>query len=83
MPAAAVRVVSRLREFYRYRDEAEELKPVDLNQIVNQTVELTQPKWKNAGVGRGRDDRIEDGAANRCRLIMGAWPPNYATRSPD
>jgi signal transduction histidine kinase len=39
-------VVSRLREFYRPRDETEEFHPVDLNQLVRGTVILTRPRWQ-------------------------------------
>lgn len=40
-------VVSRLREFYRVRDEAVTFGPVDLNQLIKETIQLTQPKWKD------------------------------------
>ena len=44
----ASHVVSRLREFYRRRDEEEEIMmSVNINQLVKQTIELTQPKWKD------------------------------------
>jgi signal transduction histidine kinase len=39
-------VVSRLREFYRPRDESEEFHSVDLNQLVRETVILTRPRWQ-------------------------------------
>jgi nitrogen fixation negative regulator NifL len=46
-------VVNRLREFYRQREEGEVFAPVDLNQLVEQAVALTQPKWKNQAEARG------------------------------
>ncbi|MBC8229705.1 response regulator [bacterium] len=43
----ASNVVSRLREFYRHREEDEIITSVNINQLVKQTIELTQPKWKD------------------------------------
>jgi PAS domain S-box-containing protein len=49
----AAGIVSRLREFYRPRDDAELRLPVSLNELVEQAVLLTQPKWKDEGLARG------------------------------
>ena len=46
-------VVNRLREFYRRREDDEVFTPVDLNQLVQQAISLTQPKWKNQAEARG------------------------------
>ena len=45
-------VVKRLREFYRNHPD-NPFRPVDLNRIVHQAIELTQPKWKDEALGRG------------------------------
>lgn len=50
---SAATVVSRLREFYRFRDEAEQQQPVDLHQVVEQAMLLTQPHWKDQALARG------------------------------
>jgi PAS domain S-box-containing protein len=42
----ASRVVDRLREFYRRREEQEAHIPVNINDIVGEAVTLTEPKWK-------------------------------------
>lgn len=42
----AMDIVGRLREFYRVKEKAENLVPLNLNKIVQQAVMLTQPKWK-------------------------------------
>ncbi|CAN5863882.1 hypothetical protein BH10CHL1_BH10CHL1_35930 [soil metagenome] len=55
----AATVISRLREFYRYRDGTEPQLPVDLHLIVEQTVLLTQPHWKDQALARGVPVRIE------------------------
>jgi signal transduction histidine kinase len=49
----AAAVVSRLREFYRPRDKQETLVPFDLNKLVEQSVNLTQPKWKDQALSNG------------------------------
>ncbi|HVM59962.1 MAG TPA: PAS domain S-box protein [Verrucomicrobiae bacterium] len=46
-------VVNRLREFYRQREEGEVFAPVDLNKLIQQSVSLTQPKWKNQAEAKG------------------------------
>jgi PAS domain S-box-containing protein len=50
---SAATVVSRLREFYRYRNEVEPQLPVDLHQVVEQAILLTQPHWKDQSLARG------------------------------
>jgi signal transduction histidine kinase/CheY-like chemotaxis protein len=40
-------VVDRLREFYRSREENEIFTPINLNQLIQQSIQLTQPKWKD------------------------------------
>jgi signal transduction histidine kinase/CheY-like chemotaxis protein len=42
----AGKVVNRLREFYRHREDHEFFVPVSINELVGQTIALTQPKWK-------------------------------------
>jgi len=40
-------IVARLREFYRTRDDQESLHDVNLNQLVEQVVEMTRPRWRD------------------------------------
>ncbi|HXI82646.1 MAG TPA: response regulator [Verrucomicrobiae bacterium] len=42
----AAQVVRRLHEFYRPRRDTELFKVVDLNAILEQTISLTEPKWR-------------------------------------
>lgn len=49
----AANVVSRLREFYRPRDKQDAFLPFDLNKLVEQSVNLTQPKWKDQALSNG------------------------------
>jgi signal transduction histidine kinase/ActR/RegA family two-component response regulator len=39
-------IVSRLRDFYRTREDDEPLQLVNFNKIVDQVVEMTAPRWK-------------------------------------
>jgi CheY-like chemotaxis protein len=59
----AARVVSRLREFYRHRDAAEMLSPIVINDLLEQVIAFTQPRWKDqaAAAGVQIDVRFEPG----------------------
>ncbi len=47
-------VVNRLREFYRAREASEAFPLVLLNPLVEQTVSLTQPRWKDQALASSR-----------------------------
>ena len=49
----AARIIGRLREFYRPREAGECNRAVSLNEIVAQTISMTQPKWKNQAQAKG------------------------------
>lgn len=55
----ATMVVSRLREFYRYRDVQEPQQPVDLPAIVEEAILLTQPHWKDQALANGLLVQVE------------------------
>jgi signal transduction histidine kinase/ActR/RegA family two-component response regulator len=40
-------IVKRLREFYRRRSDTEELACVDVNELIEQVIELTRPRWRD------------------------------------
>ncbi|MGD1018279.1 MAG: response regulator [Verrucomicrobiia bacterium] len=42
----AGKIVNRLREFYRYREQREAMEVVDLNHVIDEAISLTQPRWK-------------------------------------
>jgi signal transduction histidine kinase len=46
-------VASRLREFYRHRDETEAFAPISINNLVREVISLTQPRWKDQALGAG------------------------------
>ncbi len=42
----AAEVVKRLREFYRPRDEKDQMQAVDLNELIEECLAITQPMWQ-------------------------------------
>ena len=63
----AASIVGRLREFYRSHTDDEVLLPVNLKRLVEQTVTLTRPKWK--------DQAQANGVTVRIKLALDATPP--------
>ncbi|MFQ5839519.1 MAG: response regulator [Candidatus Methylomirabilales bacterium] len=51
--------VRRLREFYRPRERGEDFVPVNLNQLIEHAVMLTQPRWKDEALAIGITIRLE------------------------
>lgn len=49
----AAEIISNLRNFYRQRDETDILAPVNPVKLVEQAIELTQPRWKDEAQARG------------------------------
>jgi signal transduction histidine kinase/CheY-like chemotaxis protein len=50
--------VMRMREFYR-RSEAEKLVKVDVNRIVEETIDMTRPRWRDDAQRQGISIQIE------------------------
>ncbi len=55
----ASQVISRLREFYRPREVTDIFSRIDLNEILEQAVPLTLPKWKGQALADGRTIAVE------------------------
>lgn len=55
----AAQVVSRLRDFYRGREIEDVFSSVDLNEVIEESVSLTQPKWKTQALESGRTISLE------------------------
>ncbi len=51
----ASNVISRLRDFYRPREAIDLFSQVDLNEVIEQAVPLTQPKWRDQALAGGRE----------------------------
>lgn len=54
----AAHVVGRLRDFYRPREAADLFESIDLNEMIEQAVALTQPKWRDHALAEGRTIEI-------------------------
>jgi PAS domain S-box-containing protein len=52
-------VVSRLREFYRQRDETEIIESVDLVEALAEAISMTQPRWHDEALAQGRHITVE------------------------
>lgn len=61
------RIVSRMREFYRRRTETEQLIRVQINQLIEEVIELTRPRW--------RDLSQRDGIAIQIERVFLSNPP--------
>lgn len=53
-------IVARMGEFYRRREQNDQLRLVSVNQICTQVIELTSPCWRDISQGRGSVIRVED-----------------------
>jgi CheY-like chemotaxis protein len=49
----SAKIVARLREFYRYREDNDVFTPVSLNDLIKQVISLTQPRWKDQSQAKG------------------------------
>ncbi len=49
----ATAVVNRMREFYRYREVQDAVTVIDLNALVDQTIELSRPRWESQPQAKG------------------------------
>lgn len=45
--------VARMSEFYRRREHNDQLRAIPVNQLVQQVIELTSPRWRDIPQGRG------------------------------
>ena len=54
----AARVVRRLHEFCRPRRDTEFFNLIDLNEVLEQTISLTEPKWRREAQARGVSIRV-------------------------
>jgi signal transduction histidine kinase/ActR/RegA family two-component response regulator len=65
------RIVARMREFYRRRDNSEQLAWVDINQIVDEVIELTRPRWRDLSQRQGISINIERDLASDLPALLG------------
>ncbi len=61
-------IVAGMREFYRRRSDEEKLQPVNINEIIEEVVELTRPRWRDLPQRQGVSIQVE-------RKLTPAPPP--------
>ncbi|HYT60105.1 MAG TPA: response regulator [Haliangiales bacterium] len=64
-------IVTRMRDFYRKREEHQPLLPVNLNQLSQQVVELTRPRWRDISQQRGISMEVQHDADPHLPEIIG------------
>jgi signal transduction histidine kinase/ActR/RegA family two-component response regulator/uncharacterized membrane protein affecting hemolysin expression len=64
--------VARMREFYRPREPQLELARIDINRLVDETVELTRARWRDLPQQRGVVVNLQTETAADLPQIMGA-----------
>jgi len=52
-------IVARMREFYRRRSDTEQLTKVNVNQIMEEVVDLTRPRWRDVSQRQGISIQIQ------------------------
>lgn len=66
-------IVARLRQFYKKREEIEEeLEFIDLNQIVQEVIILTETKWKKIPIEKGINIDVEINLSPDIQKIKGS-----------
>lgn len=64
-------IVARLREFYRTREDKEALYEINLNHIVEQTVEMTRPRWRDIPQSNGLTIEVQTDLAPTVPVTAG------------
>lgn len=69
--ADVAQTVTRMREFYRQRDQSADLEPVDLNELIGQAMTLTRARWSDMPQERGIVIDVRTDLASKLPKIMG------------
>ncbi|MFO1476741.1 MAG: ATP-binding protein [Verrucomicrobiota bacterium] len=52
-------IVARMREFYRRRSDTEQLTKVSINQIMEEVIDLTRPRWRDVSQRQGISIQVQ------------------------
>jgi signal transduction histidine kinase len=63
-------IVARMREFYRRRSDTEQLMKVNLNQIIEEVIELTRPRWRDVSQRQGISIQIQKELEPKLPLLL-------------
>jgi signal transduction histidine kinase/ActR/RegA family two-component response regulator len=69
--ADVAQTVTRMREFYRQRDQEALLTPVNLNELVEQAITLTRARWSDMAQERGVMVEMRTQLASDIPLVLG------------
>jgi len=64
-------IVARMREFYRRREESEPLAKININEIVNEVIGLTRPRWRDVCQREGVSINIKPEFEENMPKILG------------
>jgi signal transduction histidine kinase/HAMP domain-containing protein len=64
-------IVARLREFYRRRDDRESLLELNINQLAEQVVDMTRPRWRDIPQSNGVTVEMETDFAPSVPELIG------------
>lgn len=64
-------IVSRLREFYRKREDKESLQVLDLNALAGQVVDMTRPRWRDIPQSNGVTIEVQTDLASEIPNFVG------------
>ncbi len=55
----AAETVRRMRKFYKPKEEGETFQSLDLNNVVEEAIAITKPRWSQEAQGKGADIQLE------------------------
>jgi signal transduction histidine kinase/CheY-like chemotaxis protein len=64
-------IVARLREFYRRRDDQESLVELNVNQLVDQVIDMTRPRWRDIPQSNGITVEMRTDFASHMPELLG------------
>jgi PAS domain S-box-containing protein len=65
------RTIERMREFYRPRIENEEFKKIDLNKVIQSSIDFTKHRWKDMAESQGKVIRVKTQLQSNLPFVMG------------
>jgi signal transduction histidine kinase/ActR/RegA family two-component response regulator len=63
-------IVARMREFYRRRSETEKLIRVGINQVIEEVIDLTRPRWRDLSQRQGISIQIQRDLEPKLPLLL-------------
>jgi len=67
----SAKVVGRLREFYRYREDSSVFAPLPINDLITQVIAVTEPRWRGQAQAQGVNIEIKTSLEEHLPTISG------------